>query len=236
MSRNPARSRTPGGDGAEETLRALFRRQPVCEMVDLRRELGTSERTVFRVLARIGYHSSFNHAGRYYALKDVPTFDEEGLWFQGQAGFSAAGTLRTTLERMVCRAPEGRTHEELAARVRLRVYDTLRDLVRAKLLGRELVEALHVYLDPAPEAAAAQVRRRRELLAAGMSPQAPVDLARVVDVLLAVIRVPGDPPHKIARALRARGLALADAQVEQVFERYGLEKKTASSGPRRSRR
>ena len=205
-------------------------------MDDLRRELGASERTVFRVLVRVGYLSSFNQAGRYYTLREIPVFDDEGLWFHGDAGFSAVGTLRSTLVRMVRQAAEGRTHEELAARVRLRVHDTLRTLVRAGLVGRELVEALYLYVDPNPEAAAAQVRRRREMLAAGAAVPAPLDLARIIEVLLAVIRAPADSAREIARTLRIRGLPLADGQVERVFEHYELGKKTARSGQRRSRR
>jgi hypothetical protein len=32
---------------------------------------------VFRVLGRIGYHSSYNRAGRYYTIAGIPRFDED---------------------------------------------------------------------------------------------------------------------------------------------------------------
>jgi len=226
----------PAVNAAEDALRERFHVHPVAELKDLSHTLHASARTVFRTLKRVGYLTSFSHAGRYYTLTDVPRFDEHGLWFYERVGFSREGTLRSTLVRLITQSPAGSTHKELQAVVRLRVHDTLHHLVEGGLVGREFVEALFVYLDPTPAAARTQLARRRELLATrAAAPQPSLDAARVIEVLLAIIRKPGATPGQVAASLRFCGLAVSDSQVEETFARYELGKKTVCSRSMRLR-
>ena len=227
----------PGRDYAQ-ILDQLFRRTPVAVLDQLRRALKTTSRTtVFRALTTVGYLTSYSHAGRYYTLKRIPAFDARGVWVFRDVRFSVHGTLRATVEHLVTQAPAGHTHEELEALLGLRVHDPLRSLVHARRLARARLGARYVYVAAGAEGAAAQLARRRaggEAPAA--APEAPLDLARVVDVLVAVIRDPRARAPQIAAHLRARGLALTDAQVDAVFTQYALGKKTARARSRRSPR
>jgi hypothetical protein len=63
-----------------------------------------------------------------------------------------------------------------------------------------------------------------------------LSMSMVIDVLLTVIREPRAGAVKVAASLRERGLGVTDAQVEEVFRRYELEKKTARSRSRPWRR
>jgi hypothetical protein len=222
------------------SLEQLFDRKPVAQIAELCRALGVRSRTtVFFALKATGYLTSYSHAGRYYTLGCMPKFDEHGLWAVGGIRFSKHGTLRATIVVLVCEAPAGCTHEELTELLGLRVHDTLRSLVEARALGREQVRAVYVYLDPDADHAAAQLAQRRRKTAEpepvqGIPP--PLDPARVIDVLLAVIHAPKDDARAIAARLRAASLAVSDEQVEVVFAQYELEKKTARSRSARSRR
>jgi len=109
-----------------------FQRRSIADLPDLRRLLSASGRTVLRALEGLGYHTSFSHTGRYYTLQGIPRFDALGLWFCEDIGFSAEGTLRATIVRLVEHTPAGYTHEELSSVLRLRVHDTLLDLVEAE--------------------------------------------------------------------------------------------------------
>lgn len=229
---------TPAHDDRLDALQRRFARQPVLRLDQLQRALRTSGRTVVRALAALGYHSSYSHAGRYYTLRRIPTFDTHGLWSQGEVRFSAHGTLRATVVVLVTQSPTGHTHDELQAILGLRVHDTLRALVESTKLSRARFELLYVYLHPDPKRAAAQLARRQAQAraAAPVAPtRGPLDLARVVDVLVAVIQEPGAAPAALAARLRTRGLEVSEEQVEGVFGRYGL-KKTARSRSRRWRR
>ena len=211
--------------------------------------LGSSGRTVLRALHRTGYVTSYSHAGKYYTLEGIPTFNERGLWFHGATRFSKHGTLRKTVVVLVTEAPAGYTHEELAIILGLRVHDTLRSLVEDNQIGRVRVDVVYVYVAADPAIASAQLSRREtpvptavpaiepQTTAVDAGPSPELDLARVVDVLLAVIHAPKDDARTVAARLRASGVVVADEQVAAVFVRYGLPgKKTAHSRSRRSRR
>jgi hypothetical protein len=227
-------------DRQVEILEKLFRRKRVATLPEIERSLGSSARTVFRALSRVGYLTSYSHAGRYYTLRHLPTFDAAGLWFHGEIRFSRHHTLRATVVVLVKEAPAGHTHEEIEAILRLRVHDTLRSLVADKEIARDRVAGVYVYLHPDREVASVQLARRRERVVPSAplppSPAAPLDPAHVIEVLVAIIRAPKDDARAIAARLRARGLALSAEQIDGVFTAYGLEKKTARSRSRRSRR
>ena len=230
----------PHQDPQVQVLEKHFRRKPIATLKQMQRSLGSSTRTVLRALKRAGYLTSYSHAGRYYTLSRIPKFDAAGLWFYGEIRFSRHRTLRATVVVLVKESPAGHTHEELEALLRLRVHDTLRSLVNDKELARERVTGGYVYLHPDGKVAAAQITQRREMATPSAplppAPAGPLDLARIIDVLVAVIHSPKDAAGAIAAHLRARGLPLTAEQVEGVFAAYGLGKKTARSRLRRSRR
>jgi hypothetical protein len=223
------------------TVEELFQQAPVLKLEEITHAIGTSSRTACRYLSKLRYLSSYSHAGRYYTLAHIPRFDAHGLWAHKEVRFSKHGTLRATVVVLVREAPEGRTQEELKVILGLRVHDTLRSLVREGLIARHRAEAVYLYTDPAPERAAAQLERRHRARIPSPKPEAPgppppLDLARVVDVLLAVIHGPKDDATTIAARLRLEGAAVTDEQVERVFAQYGLGKKTARSRSQHSRR
>jgi hypothetical protein len=223
------------------TLQSLFRQKQVVTIKEIHRALGVSSRTtVLEALRKIGYLASYSHAGKYYTLLNIPTFDERGLWFHGEARFSKHRTLRKTLVVLVTEAPAGHTHDELAVILGLRVHDTLLSLVEADEIGRVRLDVAYLYVAADPTTASAQLSLREAMTPAAApapEPEAPaapgaqqLDPARVIDVLVAVIHAPRDDARTIAARLRAAGLMVAEEQVEAVFEQYGLPvKKTARS-------
>ncbi len=147
-----------------ERLVLLFERHRVMDTEMVRRNLrGRSRRSVFRDLKRVGYCTSYTHAGKFHTLKSIPEFDSEGLWKHGDVCFSRYGTLRNTTAEMIKKSEAGRTHGELEGRLGVRLHNTLLDLVRSGEIGREKAGRLYVYLGADPERAAVQLRRRRSL-------------------------------------------------------------------------
>jgi hypothetical protein len=222
-----------------QAVEALLSRKLAVELDGLRRALGTTSRTtVFRVLTLAGYLTSYSHAGKYYTLRRIPKFDANGLWFHGEVRFSVHGTLRATIVVLVRKSAAGYTHDELALILGLRVHDTLLSLVKAQLLAREQLEAVFVYFDADPEHQRAQREQRQRVTAPVLAarPPPPLDLFRVVEVLVALLRAPSDEPPAIGARLRAGGTDVSDEQVEAVIQHYALQKKTAPSRSPRSRR
>jgi hypothetical protein len=141
-------------------IKSWLKRKKVSDMKDLQGALGgRSRRSVFRDLSQAGYLTSYTHVGRFYTLADIPVFDDQGLWFYQDIGFSRAGTLKQTVNQQVDQTPEGRTHDELQSLLRVRVHNTLLDLVREERIGRERLGRVYLYVSAAWPAHASRIAR-----------------------------------------------------------------------------
>ncbi|MFH1184738.1 MAG: hypothetical protein V1755_06820 [Chloroflexota bacterium] len=219
-------------EASARTLERLFRSKPVVELGAFYRSLKTRSRmSVFRRLKELDYLSSYSHAGRYYTLADIPRFDEHGLWFYQGIGFSQAGTLKSTVARLVDIARAGHTHPELQQLLRVRVQNTLLDLVREERIDRQRLDGRYVYLSVQSDRAGEQIAARGERLAGARKEPLPLPPATMIELLIEAIRS-GQvkaAPSEIAERLKARGLVVTAEEVEAVFVRYGIDpgKKTA---------
>ena len=228
-------------DESRRALRRLFRQSLVADLDALFQALDTGSRmTVFRRLKEVEYLSSFSHTGRYYTLADIPRFDEHGVWHYRGIGFSRAGTLKRTTAELVRTSEAGRTHPELEQIVRVRVHNTLLDLVEEEEIGRERLGGLYIYVSAEKTRAVDQLARRREILSAQVKALGPLPSSTVIEVLVEAIQAEEIPlaPRLVAKRLAGRGIAISVEQVEQIFIQQGLDvqKKTSRSRSRRSKR
>lgn len=220
-------------EDSRRVLRRVFRQRRMGDLALVSATLQTeSRRSVFRRLCGLGYLRSCSHTGRYYTLEDIPDFDADGLWRYQGVLFSKHGTLKATTAHIVEVSEAGRTHRELATLLRVRVHNTLLDLVKSRRIGRELVRSLFVYVSGDAKRAATQIAAREQLPSA-VVPRSVREAGQllVVDVLLEVIHgaqlVP-DAADVVAR-LTGRGVQATLEQVEGIFQAYGLKK---TPGPR----
>lgn len=220
---------------AKAALRRLFQRTPVVELDALYRTLKTHSRmSVFRRMKEAGYLSSYTHAGRFYTLRDIPEFDASGLWHYRDVGFSRAGTLKATLVETLDRSPSGQTHGELRELLRVRVFNTLLDLVRAEMIRREAIAGRGILYVSADKARASEqlVRRLKAGAATTMPPS-----ALVIEVLLEILHAATveTTPLEVSQRLNAREVRVTVEQVREVFDRYKLGRKRGGRS-QRSRR
>jgi hypothetical protein len=194
--------------------------------------------SVFRRLSAIDYLTSYSHVGRYYTLRVIPEFDEGGLWHHLGVSFSRYGSLKRTVEHMVNDSEAGKTHSELELSLKVRVHNTLLDLVGEGRIRRVQTDKYFLYVSAKRRKAKAQIARRQEAIEKeaaerGGKPSSTV----IIEVLLEIIhgtKVEIEPSAIVAR-LATRGISVTTAQVEALLEEHGL-KKTAKSPSRRSRR
>ena len=231
-------------DDTCQALARLFSHRQISDLDDLFGALKTRSRmTVFRRLSEVGYLTSYSHAGRFYTLRRVPAFDAAGLWQHQGVCFSRHGTLKETVVHLVEEAEAGRFHRDLREQLHVRVHNTLLDLVRHQQIGRELFADEYLYVSGDGARAAAQVVHRREHAGRAAQTEAGRTMPAaapsvVIAVLLEVIHgaeVTLDAPA-IAARLRDRGILIGVEEVEGIFAANGLQKKTARSRSRRSRR
>jgi len=219
-------------------LTRLLRRTKIADMPTLEAAVpGRSRRSLFRDLDGLGYLNSFTHAGRFYTLADLPDFDSLGLWFHRDVGFSRGGTLKETVAFHVEQTGNGWTHGELARALRVRVHNTLLELLREGRVGRELLGGVHLYVSADRTRATKQIAGRQAVTRVMADALRVPSADETVEILCEALRSASGIPHPArvaeSEALRARGLTAR--LVEQVYERYGLVpgKKSPGSTPLR---
>jgi hypothetical protein len=144
---------------SSRALRRHLRQHQIATLQELKNALGTSvDITVFRKLQPLDYLTSYSHRGRYYTLREIAAFNDDGLWFHQAVCFSRYGTLLATAEAFVNRSPSGYFAEELAQTLQVEAHDALRHLVERGQISRQLVSGLYLYASAEPG------RRRRQVL------------------------------------------------------------------------
>lgn len=225
-------SPAPTPEAARHVLERLFRQRRIAELAAILGALRTtSVMTAHRRLSELAYLSSYTHAGRFYTLPDIASFDVHGLWMHQGVGFSRYGTLKDTVPALIDRADAGLFHRDLQTRLQVRVHNTLLDLVQAGRLGRERVSGEYLYVSAAAPRAQAQVAQRHAFAATEPSAPGAPGATTVIEILSEVIRVAGvrGDSKAVAARLSARGVVVTVEQVEQVFLQHGLPKKKRST-------
>ncbi|MEA1973469.1 MAG: hypothetical protein U9N34_09290, partial [Candidatus Cloacimonadota bacterium] len=101
--------------------------------------------TVYRKLKELDYISSCSHRRKYYTLKDVASFDEEGLWFYNSVLFSSFGTIKKTIKAIVNNSKQGLSTRELNKILKSDYKKTLLELFKSNVLNREKISGLYIY-------------------------------------------------------------------------------------------
>jgi hypothetical protein len=208
-----------------ETLYQVLSSDPV-EFSDLQAGLGdASPMTVRRHLREVPYRCSYNHKGRYYTLHEPSRYDRHGLYSHGDIHFSRDGNLRKTVRRMVREAEAGATQKELQALLRVRVHNTLLDLVRDREIARERLISVFLYVHVDDAIREGQLRRRQERVRLKSNPGFDLDPEGIIQILLVLIHHPGSRPQDVVRRLRGHEPPIRLPQIQAVFDRYDLGEK-----------
>lgn len=143
-----------------DALRTLLLHRKIATLEELKQTLGTAvDVTVFRKLKPLDYLTSYSHRGRYYTLREIARFDDQGLWSQAEVWFSRFGTLLATAEEFVHRSLRGYFADELASLLHVAVHDALHQLAQQERVSRQIVSGKYLYTATDPTA------QRRQLLA-----------------------------------------------------------------------
>lgn len=218
--------------GTHSQIVRQLRQDRVAKWRALAEQLECSTKTVQRALAKVGYFSSINHNATFVTLKEVPRFDQYGLWTYQTVHFSEHGNLPQTLRRIVEQAPAGCTVEELEELVGTRVHNHVSRLLHEGKLNRFFQGRKVVYLaaDRRRREAQQKVRWQTEPQQARavheMDLPPGLDAVTVIRVLVRLLDVPEASVASVARWLQARNLAVRAEQIRQILDFYGLKKTT----------
>ena len=147
-----------------DALRTLLLRRKIATLEELKQALGTSvDVTVFRKLKPLDSLTSYSHRGRYYTLREIARFGDDGLWSQAEVWFSRVGTLLATAEEFVQRSPRGYFADELAPVLHVEVQDALHQLTQQERVARQIVSGRYLYTATEPTVQRQQLIARRSV-------------------------------------------------------------------------
>ena len=148
-----------------QALKQFFDRHKIATLDQLREALGSPARcTVFRKLGDLQYLSSYSHRGKYYTLKSIARFSEQGLWSFHSVWFSRFGNLLQTAQAFVHHSDAGYSAAELKDILQVKTKHALTQLVRDGRLERETFDSVYVYLSAQKDVASRQIEARKALL------------------------------------------------------------------------
>jgi hypothetical protein len=148
-----------------QALKQFLDRHNIATLDQLQEALGNPARcTVFRKLGDLQYLSSYSHRGKYYTLKSIARFTNQGLWSFRSVWFSRFGNLLQTCEAFVHHSDAGYSAAELKDILQVKTKHALTQLVRDGRLQRETFDSIYVYLSALKEVASRQIEAREALL------------------------------------------------------------------------
>ena len=193
----------------------------------LRSELNDRPRSsLFRDLKKLDLISSYTHTGQYHALNETGRFDENGLWFFQDVGFSQFGTLKKTLVHMTSHSLIGMTHKEMRTLFRIEVQKPLTELVNANVITRQLLPSrVYVYLSVDKNKAEEQFQRRLAISERSLDITLPPESIRI-EILVEIIRAPDRTLDVtvLGPLLRKKGVIIKDDEVSYVLAYYDIKK------------
>jgi len=208
-------------------MQTLLLKNRVMSVKQLRHEFrGRSRSSLFRDLQKLDEISSFTHTGQYHALKRSAAFDNSGLWFFEDIGFSQYGTLKNTLVQVISNSQAGMTHKEMKALFRIEVQKPLTDLVNTRVVTRQLLPSrVYVYLSATESKAEDQFQHRLDINDRPQDIALPPESIRI-EILVEVIHAPERTLEEnvLGPLLRKRGVIIKDDEIAYVLAYYDIKK------------
>jgi len=146
-----------------ESIVTYLKNKKLVTMEELKLRLGTKCRmTVFRRLSKLDYISSYSHSGRYYSLKRIARYNKYGIWSYDSVLFSKYGTLKKTLESLIDDSSKGYSASELGTILKVKVEDSLLELIKNKIITRKKISGVYTYFSKAPKLSKKQEITRKD--------------------------------------------------------------------------
>jgi len=201
----------------------LFQENIVMTMAQLKSATNRSRESIMRDLKGIGYYSSYNERGKFYTLRDIPEFDELGLWKYQGAYFSSRHTLLDTAVHLISISDIGHTHEELEKLLEIGIQNTLLKLTEKGRITRRKERNQFVYY---------AANQQEECSIVPVEPLVPsvqdypeVKPILIIDILVAALRG-YDTDSEAHSYLNQTGSQATIEQIGLIFRHYGIGKKT----------
>ena len=203
-------------------LAELFKQEKCYTIDELSRRLNYSLISIRRFLKVIGYYSSFTHNSKWYTLRSIPSFNQNGIWFYQDIGFCKHGNLNQTIGRFINKSFQGLTAKDLFDILSVPCHPVLNQMYKNKKIDRFNTPKGFVYLSVSESKKRLQLKRLQVLTPPkkieSLNPQT------AVYVLVEFIKNPKASFFELSIAVNKKGVKASPQAVAQLFIDYDLKK------------
>jgi hypothetical protein len=172
-------------------------------------------------------YTSYNQNGKYYALPQVPQFNQHGLWRYKDVAFSKHGNLKKTIIHLVTASPAGLSGRHLGELLGLSPQSFLHHFRKCPGIYREKHDGVYIYFSDRDEVREKQVRQRSSLVQRSVIVNISDPVA--VMILVAIIRHHGISAEDILALPEIKKSKIKLANIQGFMEYHGLLKKISES-------
>jgi len=209
----------------EKKVLQKFRRQKIITLDQLVKLLTCSVITARRRLKKWQTYTSINKNGRYYALPQIPVFDENDLWWYQTVLFSKHGNLTQTIVELIRASEKGLSAVEIAGIVDLAPNSSFLSRIKdVPGIRREKHQGRFIYLSERPEIYNKQ--KHRWTFSRSIA-DFPTD-AQAIIILVQLIKHPGIGIEQLAGKVAKQDGRIDPGAVRRLLQFHGLLKKTAA--------
>ena len=206
-------------------LKDLFASKKITSFQVIVESIKCPEITIRRDLRDLEAITSFSHQRRFLTLPDIPTFDENGIWFYEDIEFSRYRDSLALIVEIINNSENGMSRESIEEILGIKIFQQIQTLLARSKLNRVKVGNRYIYL---PEQMIKEKKRRVELFGTQEVEEYHVgkikvgDLIAVLKALLAENMIDMDDLGKV---IRKYSLNLTVQKIELITQKYDLDSK-----------
>ena len=212
-------------------LLKVFKIKKVVTMPEMKKTLGTqSTMTIYRNLKLLNYISSCSHSGKYYTLKRIAKFNNDGLWFFKSILFSSYSSLSETIKELIDNSEQGYTAHEIENILKVKPNEPLVKLINQKAVCREKLSGNYVYFSNNKVKKRQQELSRKDIVEptklTGLTPD--VLMNELKAAIIIFFSLLNEKQRRLYAGLES--IKIGHGGDELISEILGINKKTVAKG------
>jgi len=129
-----------------EAVQKVIRENTIQTFETILNKMNCSSITLRRDIKAISGVTSFTHRGKYITLEDIPVYNEFGIWFYRNIGFTKFKNSFDLIISVINNAEKGITKKEIEKILRIKISKQIQILLSRKQLNRIKLGAKYFYL------------------------------------------------------------------------------------------
>ena len=206
----------------KEAVHEYIQKHKVVKTSKLATHFNCSTATIFRKLKGENSLASYNLDRQFLTLRDIPLFDNNGLWEYRGARFSKQGGVRPTLEYIVSKSGDGMSAGEINKILYLRTNNQLGLCVKEGRIIRKRYGRFQIYFSPDKQAQESQMEKREKRTPIRVPV---INKDKIIEILVTIIRSRQTNVEKLLPILQKEGVDVNQKSLRWVFAKYEIEKK-----------